>query len=277
MKKALIFLSLILFAQNTLAQIQADGKAGLVITPTRVEIDNKQRSASVTLANNGYARGVYKIMLVNKTMTESGEIVEAKAGDKGDFADKFLRISPRRVVIEPGQSQSIRILARLPKDLASGEYRSHLSVMIIPDEDDKAPADLANDQLIIAVKANYGVSIPVIVRHGKVSAYAQMGKVSYRPANKEKKDDAHVIFNITRSGNESLYGDIKIIHVSNKGEQVVKTMGGIAVYTPNTLRKFDITLDSTESAKIAGGTIKVLYQEKEKDGGKVLAQGDLKL
>lgn len=269
------------FASFAKAQLQADGAAGLVITPTRVELEGKQRSASITIANNGTKRGSYKIQLINKHMTEDGQILDISTDIKdGMFADKLLRISPRRVDIEPGQNQNIRILVRKPKDLKEGEYRTHLSVMIMPDAQESSPSNESDnsDKLTITVKANYGVTIPVIVKNGNLSASGEMGEIKYHPANSAKKENAKLIFNISRQGNKSLYGDIKVVYINLSGkESLIKFMGGMAIYTPNELRKFEIPLDSAESAQIGKGILRVIYQAKENDGGKIIAQHDLKL
>jgi hypothetical protein len=105
-----------------------------------------------------------------------------------------------------------------------------------------------------------------------------MGAIKYHIANKEKKEGPKVTFSITRHGNKSLYGDIKVIYIDSKGsESVLKFMGGLAVYTPNKMRKFDVDLDIPDGIKITNGTVKVIYQEKEKSGGKIIAQNELKL
>ncbi len=278
--KKYILAAIIIYAlsmlQIAMAQIQGDGKAGLVITPTRVELEGKQRSAAITIANNGTVQGFYRILAVNKKMTPDGILEDVNAADDSAmFADKMLRISPRSITIPPGGNQSVRILVRKPKDLAEGEYRTHLSVTILPAQE---PADnagnVADDKLQIAIKANYGVTIPIIVRHGNVAATGEMIDLSYKEASANTRPI--VKFSIIRNGTASLYGDIKIMHINKNGEEIlIKFMGGIAIYTPNKQRNFEIALDADNIA--AGDTIKILYQEKEKSGGKIIAQSALKL
>lgn len=48
---------------------------------------------------------------------------------------------------------------------------------------------------------------------------------------------------LNRSGNMSVYGDLKILYVSPDGkERVAGIVNGIAVYTPNLTRKFRMDL-----------------------------------
>lgn len=262
------------------AQLEGDGsKPGLIITPTRVEIGSRERSASVTIANNGKVPGSYRIELVNKRMSEDGNIVDAPEDAKDpEFADKMIRLSPRRVTVDAGSNQNVRILLRKPKDLPDGEYRTHLSVMIVPDEVEPPKDEAGKDKLSISVRANYGVTIPIIINNGTLASTGQMGDIKYHPANTEKNEPPKVTFAITREGNKSLYGDIKVIYIDSKGsESVLKFMGGLAIYTPNPSRNFEVALDIPDNVKIGSGTIKVTYQEKEKAGGKIIAQNELKL
>lgn len=278
---SIVSMGLILFmAHGANAQISAEGKPGLVITPTRVEIGSRERSASITIANNGAVKGAYRIELVNKRMDENGNLVDApENAQDAEFADKMLRLSPRRVELDPGANQSIRILVRKPKDSADGEYRTHLSVIIVPNDEAEPSKDTADkDKLKIAVKANYGVTIPVFVESGTVSASGKMGAIKYHAGNAEQKEAPKVSFSIFREGNKSLYGDIKVAYISEKGKEIVlKQMGGLAIYKPNKQRNFEVPLDVPDNMKIGGGTIKITYQEKEKNGGKVIAQNELKL
>lgn len=274
----IIFLLLFVYGNQTYAQIVEDGKAGLVITPTRVELDSKTRSATVTIANNGTKSGSYRIQPVNKIMTADGKLEDAKAeDDKGMFADQILRISPKSVTVAAGESQIVRLLVRKPKDFKEGEYRTHLSVMILPDDIAASESEDAesSDKLVIAIKANYGVTIPVIIRNGNLTANATMGAISV--VNDPASNNKSIKFNVSRDGASSLYGDIKIIHANDKNEEkLLKFIGGIAIYTPNNLREFNIELDK-EIALPTSGTLKVVYQEKEKAGGKIIAQNELKL
>lgn len=263
-----------LFSLESFAQLTPPPpKPGLLVTPTRVILEGRNRSASVSIANNGNKVGSYRISLVNRRMSEDGSISVAEDVTEDDmFADQILRISPRRVTIEPGGHQSVRILARKPKDLPDGEYRSHLRFMVLPDEtvSERERENSPEEGLQIAIKANFGITIPVIIRHGNLDVSSDISDISLSKI----EDVDYLNFNISRNGEKSLYGDIEIKHIDNKGEEtIIKTMGGLAVYTPNKVRQFKIPVET--KANLKKGTIIVTYREKEKDGGKVIASGQV--
>src|SRR5450432_1333782 len=118
----------------TLLMAAPIARADLMLFPTRIVFDKNQRAAQVELINQGKAPETYRISVVNRRMTETGEIVAADAAEGGEqFADAMLRYSPRQVTIAPGSSQTVRMLLRKPDNLAPGEYRSHLQFDRIAD------------------------------------------------------------------------------------------------------------------------------------------------
>jgi hypothetical protein len=273
MKKVFFLIGFLLISDVAKAQ----EKPGLLITPTRVTIEGRARSAAVSLANNGNVEGTYAISIVNRRMLEDGSIKpveEAMEGDK--FADHMLRISPRRVTLQPGEHQNVRILARKPSGLEDGEYRSHLNFKIIPKDDTLEREKVAEENsLTINIKANFGVTIPIIVREGDVVASSTIDNLKISSMEDGGKEAS---FSINRTGNRSLYGDIIILYKNNDGkEYILKSLGGLAVYTPNQKRTFKIRLDIPDGVKVDDGTVEVKYKEKAKEGGKILASKVLEL
>lgn len=277
MKKVLFLIVFLAFSEVAFAQ----EKPGLLITPTRVLLDGRTRSASVSVANNGNVEGTYAISIVNRRMQEDGTIVpigedeEAIEGEK--FAIDMLRISPRRITLQPGEHQNVRILARKPADLEDGEYRSHLNFKIVNEDttEREKNSEQNDNSLIISIKANFGVTIPVIIRQGEVFASGQINDLKLVSNDDGSKS---VEFDITRTGNSSIYGDIIILYKAKDGaELILKSMGGLAVYAPNKNRKFKVMLDVPESVSIDGGTLEVQYKAKAKEGGEILASKKIEL
>lgn len=287
-KKFLFLLALsFLLTQESAAQFNKKGSPGLLITPTRAVIEGKHRSLALSLVNNGTISGRYKMSVLNKAMKEDGSIVEINEENAHEFPDektagKMIRISPRRVSLQPGEYQNIRVLARKPKDLPDGEYRSHLRFSIIPDatlsereEQNKDKENADDDTLSISIKANFGIVIPVIIRHGEIIS---TGDISISSISKNEEGEPIINFAINRQGNASLYGDISIIHTSLKGkETILKNLGGIAIYNPLKRRIFKLPLDAPSGLNIKKGSIEVIYTKKQKEGGETIAQQSVKL
>ena len=107
-------------------------------------------------------------------MTENGSLEEADEAKPGEqFADKLIRYSPRQITLEPGRTQTVRLLVRKPRDLAPGEYRSHLLFQSVPPADFGTSVEaegVEEGTISVQMIPTFAISIPIIIRHGDVSA-----------------------------------------------------------------------------------------------------------
>ncbi|MBL3555308.1 MULTISPECIES: molecular chaperone [Marinobacter] len=254
--------------------------AGLTLYPTRVVFDGNQRAAQVELLNNGTETATYRISLVNRRMSETGafsDIDEPLPGEQ--FADNLLRYSPRQVTLAPGKGQTVRIMVRKPANLTTGEYRSHLLFAKQPKARGRSSIETRNapgdDAIEIKLTALVGVSIPVIVRQGNTDATVALTHLDLaQAADKEPTLALHM----ERSGSQSVYGDLTVFFTPHGGsEQVVARANGVAVYTPNSLRRASIKLDQPNGLQLSNGILRVIYREQAEGGGAVLAEAVLRL
>jgi hypothetical protein len=81
-----------------------------------------------------------------------------------------------------------------------------------------------------------------------------------------------------RAGNMSVYGDISVYYTSAGGKtSPAGTARGIAVYTPNTARRFRLALDKTKGINYHSGRISVEYVTAEDSHPVRIAGADLQL
>jgi P pilus assembly chaperone PapD len=259
--------------------LQPPAMANLMLHPSRLVFDKNQRSAQIELINSGKESATYRIGTVNRRMTESGEFIPVDTPLPGEqFADAMLRFSPRQVTLAPGTTQTVRVMLRKPAELAAGEYRSHLHFEKLPDAAAGA-SDEASDkdqrQIGIVLKVLIGASIPVIVRHGDIAATVQLTGLALREAN---GPSPQLVLQLERSGNSSVYGDLAATFTPSGGKPVeVARVGGVAVYTPNPLRRASLALTPPQGVSMARGELRVTYRERPDAGGKLLAEAALAL
>ena len=273
--------SLAWLAAATLLIAAPAARADLMLFPTRIVFDKNQRAAQVELINRGRAPETYRISVVNRRMTEDGEIKSADSAEAGEqFADAMLRYSPRQVTIAPGSSQTVRMLLRKPADLANGEYRSHLQFDRVADATPESSVEGAPDgdagKVGVVITALVGASIPVIVRHGETEAHASLTQVALQPAAGDAGPS--LAFQIQREGNRSVYGDLAVTFTPRGGAPVeVARAGGVAVYVPNPLRRARLPLQLPPGATLAGATLRLSYRERADVGSRLLAESTLVL
>ena len=251
-----------------------EASADLMLHPTRVVFDKNARAAQIDLINRGTDTATYRIIAVNRRMTEFGQFTEVDAPQPGElFAESLIRYSPRQVTLATGAAQTIRILLRKPTELPPGEYRSHLLFQAVADATDKppAPAGVAAGQVDISLKALVSVSVPVIVRHGETRATAELAELALEKG--AAGEPPALAFEIRRAGNRSLYGDLIVTYAPPSGaEVVVGRANGVAVYSPNAVRRARLVLQSPGNIDFARSALRVVYRERPEDGGKVMAE-----
>ena len=271
---------LFIFLCGSLATAVGNAQSGLgdlLITPTRIVFEGRQRTAEITLVNTGHSTATYRIAFVNLRMNEKGGTVEIGATEAGPderFAEDLIRYSPRQVILEPQVGQTVRMQLRLPADLAPGEYRSHLLFRAVPTPEATAKdADPAAD-FRVQLTAIYGISIPIIVRHGETSATTTLSELALVPPTGSETTPS-LRFGIHRAGNRSVYGNLTATFVPAVGKpSVVGIVNGVAVYTPNVLRLAGIALRAPPGVTFTKGRLHLAYTRQEK-GNETIAEADL--
>jgi len=239
----------------------------LLIAPTRVVLDGR-RGTEVILNNIGDEEATYRITLELRRMNAQGRLEDVdleKATDQEKSALDAIRYAPRRVTLPPNQPQSIRIGLQPNDGLPDGEYRAHMLFRAIPKA---APVDAAGapaEGLKIQIIPIYGISIPVIVRKGNVTATAALANVRIGKDN----EGPTLEFDMNRSGKRSLFGEI---HVTKPGvSEPLYVSKGIAIYPEINQRVVSIPL-SPELAAQLRGEIVISYYEAPEAGGGLISQ-----
>lgn len=254
------------FAAALLVASQAQA---IKITMKRVIFEGAQRAEVLTLMNNSPDEITYRLGWRSMKMAESGGLKSVEDNEEipgVGKADNMIVFAPRRITVPAGGAQQIRLMLRKPKDLAEGEYRSHL--WIRPEEesvkfDPNPNADATKPSVQIKMLA--GISVPVFVRHGNLTVSASITDASLT----QKGDRLAVNLTLNRDGNRSLYGDF----IFTCGGQVVHQVRGIAVYTEVSKRNLSFSLPMPKSGAGFCSSMQIAYMADANDplfkGGKV--------
>jgi P pilus assembly chaperone PapD len=276
-------LAVTLLLLSTPGPAHAQGIGDLAVAPTRIILEGRERTAQVSLLNKGSVPATYRISIINMQMTESGEYRRIEeTGVDGGYADALVRYAPRQVELAPGKSQTVRIILRKPGGLKEGEYRSHILFQAVPDPTagQSVEATTTEQGLSIRLIVVPAITIPLIVRHGKLEATASLSDLQLVAAGATPDAPPALAFRINRSGARSVFGDISIAYhpPGSKEEYIIGEINQLAVYTPNAHRRVTMPLHVPEHVKLAGGRIAVQYRAHDDTGkGKLLATAELKL
>ena len=251
-----------------------------MLSPTRFVLDGTQRTAAVDVINKGDATGSYRIEIVDMIMPERGAIREIDNGQTDPYSLKaFARISPRKVILKPGEDQMVRILLRKPRNLQDGEYRSHLKVTLTEDNLDEAQTKKPSTNLAIVIRPRLAFTIPIILRQGEThyNVGIEHARVYYAEQD-TKKTSPMLELLFTHEGNRSSMGDLKVTHISPTGKSTVLTyFPGIAIYRDADRRRISVPLSVPDGVDLTAGQLQVSYTAQQREGGGLIASMSLKL
>ena len=239
------------------------GVGDLLVAPTRIILDGR-RGTEVILNNIGDDVATYRISVELKRMLPDGSLETVTLPNaRESAAEAMILYAPRKVTLPPNQPQSIRINARAPQGLADGEYRVHMLFRAIP-EARPAAASAPTQGVSFRLIPVYGVTIPVIVRLGNLSATAAIANVakavdSGRPV---------VALDLSRNGSRSTFGELRVMKAGIADP--IAVVGGIAIYTEIDKRRVNIPIDARFAAQ-ATGPVTVEYVERTPTGTVTLA------
>ena len=249
-----------LIAIFTLSFNDTFAQGNLLITPRRVVFEGSKRSMDLNLANIGQDTATYAISLVQIRMNEDGGTETITEPDPGQrFADRYLRFFPRSVTLGPNEAQTVKIQLIRTNELEPGEYRSHFYFRSVPKATPLGEEEKTKDTTTISVRLTpiFGITIPAIVRSG-----ASTAKVTISGPGFEMAGDSLPVIKLlfTRSGNMSVYGDLTVDHISPQGKiSRVGIANGVAVYTPNTIRRFQFSLNKVPGVDYRNGKLRVTF------------------
>jgi hypothetical protein len=254
----IFFAGLAGFLTLTISNSAAQGN--LLITPKRVVFEGSKRSIDLNLANYGQDSATYAISLVQIRMKEEGGFETITEPDPGQqFADKNIRFFPRAVTLGPNEAQVVKVQVIKLNELAAGEYRSHFYFRAVPKTAPLGEKETNIDTTTISVKLTpiFGITIPVIIRVGENNSKVTLSELVFHIVN-----DTVPSLNLTlnRTGTMSVYGDLTADHVSAQGKITrVGAANGVAVYTPNAIRRFQFNLNKVPGIDYSSGTLRIIY------------------
>jgi len=206
----------LLLAVIVLAPAPAWSGAVLFIYPTLVMFEGNQRSATITLTNRGDATGTFETSWADLMMTPEGGLVKTE-GDAPWSIQSYVRHSPRRVTLEPSESQVVKIALRRGAEVPEGEYYSHFKVLTLNSEDlatsQSDTAEPSTTETAVTIKARTAVAIPIIWRNSRASSDATIESVAF------DRDTNQLAVNVQRHGRLSVRGYLHVVGSAPNGSR----------------------------------------------------------
>lgn len=131
--------------------------------------------------------------------------------------DKYIKVFPRKILIPPGKSQTVRLLLMNVGNLEDGTYWTRL-VTKSEEQDKLFDTTGKNADIGSKFKIHTGVSQPVIYQKGKVFTGVEITKFERAPDVGDM-----IVFNLEleRTGNSPFWGSIGIRVVDESNDKIV--------------------------------------------------------
>ncbi|MFJ6024626.1 hypothetical protein ACIQC9_08530 [Brevundimonas sp. NPDC092305] len=269
----LAVVGMIVVAASIPGSAQAQIGADLNISPKRVVFGPGERSAVVYIFNQGDEAATYSVEMVDRVMLPDGQIAAVADHPEAEVASasRLVQYTPRRVVLQPRESQAIRVRAMPTPGDGGTEWRTHLTVTAVPPESTGLTAEAAargeTGELSLQVTALFSISIPVILRAGEPDARAAIENLALTPGDAERPGGV-LALDLVRQGPNSVYGDVEV----RNGDEVVGLLRGVAVY-PEVARRAVLLPLQTPVAR--GTVLTVTYRDDDARKGDTLASASL--
>ncbi len=261
-------LCLALFSFCLITSVFIQNAHAVKIIPPRLVIDSDTQIEHMFVKNNAKTTEAYRFGWKHMAMDKEGNVLNLdklgmdKAPEGYQPIDKIVRVSPRRAVLKPGQTQRVTFVLRRGSNLPAGEYRSHFLVERVPlkkgqtlEEPDpeatknKASKDALGEADAPTVSFDVMVSraVPIYVLNGKTEASLKLLNMDIKPNvdKKRPKDPTHIgEFRVQKTGNRSVIGKATIYCTSGGEEIEISTVPRIfAVYAEGEFRNEKIAIN----------------------------------
>lgn len=198
------------------------------VSPNALYLDNRNRSGMLTLFNSGtlpeeieisFAFGYPQSDSLGNISVPLFEIVPE--GEPSAVA--WMRAFPRRLVLQPGQRQVVRILANPPAGLPVGEYWARI---IINSKGGQPPVEQRQGDIRLQLNLQTVIIAAATYRNGAVNTALGVQRV----VASVEGDSAVATFDLERSGNAAWIGRLVTQIVSPSGQVVAEAEDQLAVY-----------------------------------------------
>jgi fimbrial chaperone protein len=247
---------LLLLAVTLLGPASAWAGPVLFVYPTMIMFEGNERSATITLTNRGDAIGTFETSWSELAMTPEGGLI--KTEDPEWSVQAYVRYSPRRVTLEPAESQVIKIALRRDQDVPEGEYYSHFKILTLNSEDlagdRKNAVEPSKDNSAVRIRARSAVAIPIIWRNSRAEPSATIESVGIDQENNQVKVD------VRREGKLSVRGFLHVVGTAPDGTRsALAEVVPLIIYPMLDHRVTAITLSDGITTNVLADNAEVFY------------------
>jgi P pilus assembly chaperone PapD len=200
----------------------------VTVSPTAVYITARNPSALLTLINTGTRPEEIELSIgFGYPVSDSAgvlrvDIVDSAASGEPSLTS-YLRVFPRRLVLQPGQRQVVRVMVSMPAGAANGEYWGRV---LVKSRGGEPPIEQSQGDVKMQLSLETTFATAVFYQKGDVTTAINVPTVSATRLN----DGAQLTIDLKREGNGAFLGRVRAELVDAQGTTVAETEDVVAVY-----------------------------------------------
>ncbi|RNF85249.1 hypothetical protein EER27_05630 [Lysobacter psychrotolerans] len=209
-----------------------------MLTPGTLVLDGATRSGEITVGNPGEAVATFRVDNAFFVQAPNGQLSARLPETPSNSALELLRVGPRRFALAGGEGQTVRVAARVPRELAPGEYRLHLAVTNLAEQAARAEVvqAKASHSLGVVIPFNVARGVRVLLRHQVVPEGGRLVELT------RSREGSNVVlgFDVQRLGVTSLLARVVPFIRGPDGQELKSWPAiGTTIYAEQTHRHFE--------------------------------------
>lgn len=200
----------------------------LMIAPTAVVVNDRQRTGALTLINNddqvveAELSTAFGYPVTDDAGVMTLRMIEAP-GEGDRSAAGWVRTFPQRLALKPGERRTVRLLVTPPAGLPDGEYWSRI-VVAARRVSPPSAADTAG--IAIGLRVEVRSILPLFYRSGAVATGVRLDSVRTQAV----RDSLAVRVRLTRTGSAAFVGSVRAVLRDGRGVRRAEATLPLGVY-----------------------------------------------
>ncbi len=234
----------------------------VTVSPNALFIDSRTRSGVLTLYNPGTRAEEIEITFAfGYPRSDAFGAITVPLADSTPLGEPsvlgFVRAFPRRLRLEPGQRQTVRILMQPPAGLPEGEYWGRV---LVRSRGGRPPVEPQQGGIRMQIDLETVIVGAVNYRNGAMRTGVAVD--STRTSLSSRGDSVRVTTDLTRQGNAAYLGHMALELVAANGRVLSSSEEDIAVY--RSLRKVE-SLAVPAGASLKGASVRYRFTGERPD------------
>ena len=211
----------------------ASTAGAVTVSPTALYISARSPSGLLTLVNTGTRPEEIELSFgFGYPVSDTAgvlrvDVVDSAGKDEPSLAG-WLRAFPRRLLLQPGQKQVVRVTIVAPAGLADGEYWGRV---LVKSRGGEPPIEQSQGQVRMQLSLETTFATAVFYHKGDLKT----GVSVTSPSAQRTKNGVQFTLDLTREGNAAFLGRVKAEVVDSTGATRATVEDVVAVY--RTLRR----------------------------------------